>query len=110
MILLFGLAVNIAANLILVARFGILGAAAASSLSYTLTALVTLVFFIRISGRGVTETLIVRRSDIAAAAALLRALLGRLSGRRSLPAEDDVSVTPPAADIILGEHGPGEEP
>lgn len=110
LILLFGLAVNIAANLILVARFGILGAAAASSLSYTLTALVTLVFFIRISGRGVTETLIVRRSDIAAAAALLRALLGRLSGRRSLPAEDDVSVTPPAADIILGEHGPGEEP
>jgi O-antigen/teichoic acid export membrane protein len=110
LILLFGLGVNVVANLILVPRFGILGAATASSLSYGVTALVTLTAFIRISGRGVAETLIVRRSDIAAAVGLLQAMLRRLTGHRRSAAEDDVSVTPPAADIILGEHAPGEEP
>jgi O-antigen/teichoic acid export membrane protein len=109
-ILLFGLAVNIVANLILVPRFGILGAAIASSLSYLLTALVTLAVFIRLSGRGLAETLIVRRSDVFAALGVIRALTRRLSGRRRGAAEDDVSVAPEAADIIIGEHAPGEEP
>jgi hypothetical protein len=69
-----------------------------------------LVVFVRVSGRGVAETLIVRRSDVAAAWALARAVIRRVSGHRRPSAEDDVSVAPPAADIILGEHGPGEEP
>jgi O-antigen/teichoic acid export membrane protein len=110
LILLFGLAINIAANLVLVPRYGILGAAVASSLSYGLTALVTLVVFIRLSGRGIAETLIVRPSDIAAAGDVIRALFRRLSGHRRTTAEDDVNVAEPAADIILGEHPPGEEP
>ena len=54
---------------------------------------------------------IVRRSDVAAAwAAHPGACIRRLSGHRRPSAEDDVSVAPPAADIILGEHAPGEEP
>jgi len=110
LILLLGLAANVIANLILVPRLGILGAAIASSLSYGLTAFVMLVVFVRVSGRGVAETLIVRRSDVAAALALVRAVIRRLSGHRRPSAEDDVSVAPPAADIILGEHAPGEEP
>jgi len=110
LILLLGLAANIVANLILVPRLGILGAALASSLSYGLTALVMLTVFVRVSGRGVAETLIVRRSDVVAAWAVIRAVIRRLSGHRRPTAEDDVSVAPPAADIILGEHAPGEEP
>jgi O-antigen/teichoic acid export membrane protein len=110
LILLLGLATNVVANLILVPRLGILGAALASSLSYGLTALVMLAVFVRVSGRGVAETLIVRRSDVAAAWAVVQAVLRRLSGHRRPAAEDDVSVAPPAADIILGEHAPGEEP
>jgi O-antigen/teichoic acid export membrane protein len=110
LILLLGLAANVMANLALVPRFGILGAAVASSLSYGLTAFVMLAVFVRVSGRGVAETLIVRRSDVVAAWAVIRAVLRRLTGRRRPSAEDDVSVAPPAADIILGEHAPGEEP
>ena len=110
LILLLGLAANIVANLALVPRFGILGAALASSISYGLTAVVMLAVFIRLSGRGVAETLIVRRSDVAAAVEVVRALYRRLSGHRRSAAEDDVSVAEPAADIIIGEHPPGEEP
>jgi O-antigen/teichoic acid export membrane protein len=110
LILVLGLAANVMANLALVPRFGILGAAVASSLSYGLTALVMLAVFVRVSGRGVAETLIVRRSDVVAAWAVIQAVLRRLTGRRRPSAEDDVSVAPPAADIILGEHAPGEEP
>ncbi len=110
LILLLGLAINIVANLILVPRYGILGAAMASSLSYGLTAAVMLAVFIRLSGRGLAETLIVRPSDIAAAFSVLRAVSRRLTGHRRPEAEDDVNVAEPAADIILGEHPPGEEP
>lgn len=109
-ILLFGLAANVVANLILVPRYGILGAAVASSISYGLTALVMLAVFIRLSGRGPVETLIVRRSDVRAALAVVRAVLRRVTGHRRPAAEDDVNVAPPAADIIIGEHAPGEEP
>ncbi len=109
-ILLIGLAVNLVANLILVPRFGILGAAVSSSISYGLTALITLGVFIRLSGRGLAETLIVRRSDIVAALAVFQAVWRRLRGHRRPATEDDVNVAPPAADIILGEHNPGEEP
>jgi hypothetical protein len=47
---------------------------------------------------------------VAAAWGLVRAVIRRLSGHRRPSAEDDVGVAPPAADIILGEHAPGEEP
>lgn len=110
LILLFGLAANVAANLVLVPRYGILGAAIASSLSYGLTALIMLTVFVRVSGRGVVETLIVRPSDVAAAYAVARALIRRVSGHRRPADEDSVGVAGPAADIVVREHGPGEEP
>jgi O-antigen/teichoic acid export membrane protein len=105
LILVLGLAVNIAANLYLVPRYGINGAAMASSISYGLTAVVILVAFVRVSGRGVVETLVVRRSDIVAAGSVVRGI-----GRRLRPIAEEVQVAPGAADLVIGEHPPGEEP
>jgi len=107
LILVLGLVANIAANLLLVPQFGISGAAAASSISYCLTAVVTIVVFVRLSGRGAVETLVIRRSDVAAATARISALWRRLRGGRPGPLERDVPE--PAAAIIVAEHGPGEE-
>ena len=109
LILVTGLAVNIGANLVLIPIHGIRGAAAASSLSYLVTALITLVVFHRLSGRGWAETLIIRRSDITALFRALRAIVDRLRGRRAGPlvglrGGDD------AADAIIAEREPGEEP
>jgi O-antigen/teichoic acid export membrane protein len=113
LILLLGLAANIIANLVLVPRFGIVGAAAASSISYGITALVILVVFIRVSGAGVAETLVIRPSDVAAALAAGRAMGRRLRRRGSPggvgPADDVARVPEPAAAIVIAEHGPGEE-
>ncbi|MGK2849432.1 MAG: hypothetical protein ACSLFN_00745, partial [Candidatus Limnocylindrales bacterium] len=109
LILVVGLAVNIGANLVLIPIHGIRGAAAASSVSYLVTALITLVVFHRLSGRGWAETLVIRRSDIAALVRALRAIVDRLRGRRAGPlvglrGGDD------AADTIISEREPGEEP
>lgn len=68
-----GLAINVAANLVLVPRMGIQGAAIASSISYTATAVLMLAVYLRATGQGVRETLLVRRGD----------LVRLLSGRRS---------------------------
>jgi hypothetical protein len=67
LIMVFGLATNVAANH-LVPRMGINGAALASSISYGLTSILTLVIFIRLSGRGWLETVLtsVRRAGAAA--------------------------------------------
>lgn len=107
-VLVFGLAVNIGANLVLIPAYGIRGAAAASSLSYVATALVTLVVFHRLSGRGWAETLIVRRSDVQALARALLALLDRARGRRGGPLVG-LRGGEGAADIVMSEHEPGEE-
>ncbi len=109
LILVAGLVTNIAANLVLVPRFGINGAAAASSISYALTAAVTLAVFLRVSGRGLGETLVLRRSDVAAASSVVGSLAGRVRRRRGVPVSP-IEVSPEAADIVIGEHGPGEEP
>ena len=109
LIMIAGLAVNIAANVVLIPAHGISGAAAASSISYVVTAALTLVVFHRLSGRGWRETLVIRRSDIVALVAALQAIVGRLTGRRHGPlvglrGGDD------AAGMVIGEHEPGEEP
>lgn len=67
LVLLVGLATNVAVNLIVIPTYGIEGAAAASSISYGLTAVLTLAVFHRLSGRGYLETLVVRPADIRAA-------------------------------------------
>ncbi|MEO5941428.1 MAG: polysaccharide biosynthesis C-terminal domain-containing protein, partial [Candidatus Limnocylindrales bacterium] len=107
-VLVAGLALNIAANLILVPRFGINGAAASSSISYGLTALLTLVLFRRLSGRGIVETLVVQPSDVRAMRAMLGASVGRLRGQRRGPIGLRGGDT--AAELVIGEHEPGEEP
>jgi O-antigen/teichoic acid export membrane protein len=108
LILLSGLAINVIANLFLVPRFGINGAAASSSISYGITAAMTLVVFRRLSGRGVTETLVIRASDLRALRGLASAIRARLSGRRGGPVALRGGET--AAQIVLAEREPGEEP
>jgi O-antigen/teichoic acid export membrane protein len=108
-ILVLGLVVNVTANFWLVPRFGILGAASASSISYAVTAVVFVLVFVRVSGRGLAETLLLRRSDVAAARKVTSAMVGRLTGRGPSVPESGVQVTPAAADLVIGEHGPGEE-
>jgi O-antigen/teichoic acid export membrane protein len=107
-VLVTGLVLNIGANLILVPRFGINGAAASSSISYGLTALLTLAVFRRLSGRGIAETLIIRRSDLRALWATLGAAVGRLRGRRTGPF--GLRGGDEAAELVIGEREPGEEP
>ena len=109
LILLAGLGANIAFNLVLIPRFGINGAAASSSVSYILTAAVTLTVFCRLSGRGIAETLVIRRSDIASLQSTGNAALERLRGRRTGPLVG-LRGGDEAAEMLIGEHEPGEEP
>jgi O-antigen/teichoic acid export membrane protein len=109
LILVAGLALNIAANLVLIPVYGIRGAAAASSLSYIATAALTLIVFHRLSDRGLRETLIIRSSDIRALAAASRALIDRIRGRRRGPLVG-LRGGDPAAELVIGESEPGEEP
>jgi O-antigen/teichoic acid export membrane protein len=107
MILVTGLVTNIASNLVMIPRFGINGAAASSSISYAITALLTLAVFHRLSGRGWVETLVVRRTDLIAVLLAGRALIDRARGRRTGPL---IGLRgDPAAQLIMGEHDPGEE-
>ncbi|MBA3851740.1 MAG: polysaccharide biosynthesis C-terminal domain-containing protein, partial [Chloroflexi bacterium] len=73
-VLLIGLLLNVVANALLIPRFGIMGAAMSSSFSYTVTALLMVVAFHRLSRQPLRATLVVRRSDI-------RRLIERMSGR-----------------------------
>jgi O-antigen/teichoic acid export membrane protein len=104
-----GLAVNIAANLLLVPRLGIIGAAMSSSISYALTATIMLAVFLRLSGLGWRETLILRGSDIRGASRVVVAIADRIRGRRTGPVVG-VRGGDTAATIVIGEHEPGEEP
>jgi O-antigen/teichoic acid export membrane protein len=107
-VLVTGLVLNIVANLMLVPRYGINGAAASSSISYGLTAILTLAVFRRLSGRGIAETLIIRRSDLRALWAMIRAIRGRLVGQRTGPFALRGGET--TAELVMAEREPGEEP
>jgi O-antigen/teichoic acid export membrane protein len=108
LILIGGLVVNVAINLVLIPRYGIDGAAAASSISYLVTAVLTLIVFHRLSGRGWVETLVIRRSDLVALLGALRAIVARARGRRTGPLVG-LRGGPDAAGQIIDEHEPGEE-
>jgi len=108
LVLVTGLAGNIVCNLVLIPRYGILGAAASSSISYAMTAIMTLAVFRRLSGRGWQETLVVRASDIRAVARTFRALADRLRGRRTGPLIG-LRGGDAAAGLVIGEREPGEE-
>jgi O-antigen/teichoic acid export membrane protein len=58
------LAVNIPLNILLIPRMGISGAALASTISYTVGALVLLVVFLRISKNSWVDTLLLKREDL----------------------------------------------
>ena len=72
------------------------------------TAVLTLVVFHRLSGRGWIETLVIRRSDLAALLGALRAVVARIRGRRGGPLVG-LRGGPDAACQIIGEREPGEE-
>jgi O-antigen/teichoic acid export membrane protein len=108
-VLLIGLALNVGSNLILIPRYGILGAAASSSISYAVTALLTLIVFRRLSGRGWVETLVLRDSDMRSVGRAMAALWERLRGRRRGPLVG-LRGGGAAAEIVIGEREPGEEP
>jgi O-antigen/teichoic acid export membrane protein len=104
-ILVVGLAANIASNLILIAPLGIVGAAVSSSISYVLTAALTVLAFQRLSGVGLGETLVVRASDIRA----ITRRLGELRSRRKAGAMGEDEATSPVDEYALSEHEPGDE-
>jgi O-antigen/teichoic acid export membrane protein len=57
------LAVNVTLNLVLIPRFGIMGAAAASLATYVLQGVWALILFTRITRTGLRETLVVGAAD-----------------------------------------------
>jgi O-antigen/teichoic acid export membrane protein len=58
------LAANVGLNVLLIPRWGIVGAAASSVGSYGLAALVLMVAFARVSGRSIPDLVLPRRSDV----------------------------------------------
>jgi O-antigen/teichoic acid export membrane protein len=61
---LISLAVTVAFDFLLIPRFGISGAAAASSIAYTVSLAVSLYYYRRISGNDVRDCLIPRTADL----------------------------------------------
>ena len=62
-VLVAGLIINLAANVALIPQFGMNGAAAASTISYSATAVLVLILYRMLSGQGLRETLVIRRAD-----------------------------------------------
>lgn len=61
---LISLAVNIPLNIYLIPRWGIAGAAFASTVAYSLATLISLIAFLKISGNSLLDTLIIKKQDI----------------------------------------------
>ena len=76
-VLICGLIVNVTANLLLVPRLGMNGAAFAATVSYVTTAALIVLLYRSLSGRGLRETLVVRRSDVQHVRSVLQMRLGR---------------------------------
>jgi len=82
------LAATVLFDLALIPRFGVPGAAAASSIAYSLSLVLSLAVYSRMSGRGAWEAVLVRGSDLQMyldAARTLRARYGLLAGPDSSP-------------------------
>jgi O-antigen/teichoic acid export membrane protein len=71
---------NVGLCFLWIPEYGIEGAAWASTVAYTFQSALMLVFFTRLSGRGVFETIVIRREDIALYGGLLRKLVRRRGG------------------------------
>lgn len=61
----FSLVINVVLNIILIPRYGIAGAAYATTISYSLIFFIRLHVYKNISGNKITDVLFVKRSDIA---------------------------------------------
>lgn len=72
--------VNVVANLVLIPRLGIVGAAGASLLSYSLSALLVTAVAARLAGASVADFWLVRRSDIGYIVDTSAALIRRVRG------------------------------
>jgi O-antigen/teichoic acid export membrane protein len=107
-VLVTGLLVNVGLNLVLIPRFGLVGAATSSSISYVVTAVLVLAAFRRLAGRSLADTLVIRRSDIDAARSTVIAMVERIRDRRrALPL---FGGSERMAELVISEHDPGEEP
>jgi len=73
-------AVNVAANLFAIPRFGILGAAASSLLSYGVEAIATVLVFRRVTRCGLRQILVAGRDDLRPYLGHVRRLRERLGG------------------------------
>jgi O-antigen/teichoic acid export membrane protein len=74
------LGVNLSLNLVLIPRFGIVGAAVSTAVSYTLAASMLLIVFVRESEAGLRGTIIIRAADLASYPRMLLAAGARLRG------------------------------
>jgi O-antigen/teichoic acid export membrane protein len=73
------LVITVLLDLVLIPRFGIEGAAAASSIIYTIGSAVALAIFVRESGNSVWESLVIQPEDFRLYAKLISGAYGRLS-------------------------------
>ena len=83
------LTVNVVLNLLLIPRYGVVGAAVASSATYLLVGTMIAIVFIRHSGRGLVELLLPRRSDLDAYTSRAARLLRRVLMARDPPLGED---------------------
>jgi O-antigen/teichoic acid export membrane protein len=72
-----GLAINMAANVYVIPRWGIAGAAVVSSFSYSLSALVSTLLFCRTVGLPAASALLLTREDLRHVLAMVRRRMGR---------------------------------
>jgi O-antigen/teichoic acid export membrane protein len=81
-----GFAINLVANIILIPQFGIVGAAAASLISYTTTAVAITLIASRLAHESLAAFWIPRRTDVRYIWATSRSLLRRIVSRGSTTA------------------------
>ncbi len=77
---MIALILNVALNFLLDPRMGASGAALANGISYGTAALILLVAFVRESGLGVRETLLVGSDDLRDLVRTARRIAGRVPG------------------------------
>jgi O-antigen/teichoic acid export membrane protein len=80
---LITLAVTLAGDIVLIPLLEVPGAAIASTLAYTTSLILTLIYYRRVSGGGAAEALLPRPSDIGLAIDGARTVLARLRRARS---------------------------
>jgi len=86
---LVALVATLALDAVLIPEFGVDGAAAASSVAYAASLLVTLYFYRQISSGSIWECVLPRPGDAALYAGLARRVWGRLTAGRAAASESE---------------------